>query len=92
MHPISCIAKCEGIVGRAPLWAAAGVVAFIGGIAVAVVSMRLGGWRRGVKGARQRGHLLQRSHRRCGCRRGGSGDGGQDRISEGDVADRRVLL
>lgn len=43
MRPILCVANCEPIVGGSPSWAAAGVVAFIVGIGVALFSVRRGG-------------------------------------------------
>lgn len=43
MRPILCVANCEPIVGRSPLWASAGVVAFIIGIGIACLSARRGG-------------------------------------------------
>ena len=43
MRPILCVADCEPIVGGSPSWAAAGVVAFVVGVGVALFSARRGG-------------------------------------------------
>ena len=43
MRPILCVANCEPIVGGSPFWAAAGAVAFVVGIVVALFSARRGG-------------------------------------------------
>mgnify|MGYP000041583719 CR=1 FL=1 len=43
MRPILCVANCEPIVGGSPLWAAAGVVAFVVGVVVALFGARRSG-------------------------------------------------
>ena len=43
MRPILCVADCEPIVGGSPSWAAAGAVAFIVGVGIALFSARRGG-------------------------------------------------
>ena len=43
MRPILCVANCEPIVGRSLFWAAIGVVAFIIGIVVVILSARRDG-------------------------------------------------
>jgi hypothetical protein len=40
VRPIVCVTNCQEIVGRSPFWAVAGVIAFIIGIIVVVVSVR----------------------------------------------------
>jgi hypothetical protein len=43
MRPILCVANCEPVMGGSPVWTAAGVVAFIVGVGVALFSARRGG-------------------------------------------------
>jgi len=43
MRPILCVANCGPIVGGSPLWAAAGVIAFVVGVGIAFFSARRGG-------------------------------------------------
>ena len=40
MRPILCVANCEPIVGGSPVWTAAGAVAFVVGVVVALFSAR----------------------------------------------------
>lgn len=40
MRPILCVANCEPIVGGSPFWAATGVIAFIIGLVVVILSAR----------------------------------------------------
>jgi hypothetical protein len=40
IRPIFCVTNCEEIIGVSPLWAVAGVIAFIIGIIIIVISVR----------------------------------------------------
>ncbi len=40
VRPVVCVSNCEEIVGGSPLWAAVGVVTFIIGILILIVSVR----------------------------------------------------
>ncbi len=40
LRPIACVANCEEIAGVSPAWAVAGVIAFIIGIVIVIMSVR----------------------------------------------------